>query len=691
MSGATTLLSATMGRVRLATLWRTRQPTLPGITAVARVDRRTRQLVKRLRPGDIAIIDHVDIDRLAAESLVECGVAAVVNAASSISGRYPNLGPEILVSAGIPLLDGVGTSVLAEVRDGDIIRLCEGSLYAGDRVIATGQQQTVETVQRAMDDARAGLAVQLEAFAANTMEYLRRDRDLLLDGVGVPEIATELAGKQVLVVVRGYNYREDLVALRRYIRAYRPVLIGVEGGADVLLEGGYRPALVVGDLESLSDDALRSGAEIVVRTDPDGRSAGLERIQNLGLTAIEFVATGTSEDVALLLADAKGAALIATAGTHATLVEFLDKGRSGMASTFLTRLRVGGKLVDAKSVNRLYRSRFSTSVLLWLAFVVAIGVAVVSAGAVVRSHDLKSQRAHEGQLQQQLQALQTHGAALQTAVGADSVFAQAVEPLAVAGRLSGEPVVVVVAPDAPKNVLDATVQSLADAGATLTGIVDVHPSFVDPTQVTTLGGLATSLGATTATQNVPAQASALLASALVGQSPASSAPGSPAGGTLGAASTEALAGLAQGGFISLAQAPTQHARLAVIVAPSPAAPPASPTATMTQARDALVQLVAAFPAAGGTTVVAGASGSAADGGLIAALRAQASAATATAGVTVVSTAAVSTVDDAEATAGTIAVIMALQAEEAQPGIPASVGHYGSGPGARALLPAPPPS
>jgi uncharacterized membrane-anchored protein len=650
---------------------------------VARVDRRTRQLVKRLRPGDIAIIDHVDIDRLAAESLVECGVAAVVNAATSISGRYPNLGPEILVANGIPLLDGVGTGVLAEVRDGDIVRLCEGSLYAGDRVVATGDQQTIETVQQAMADARAGLAVQLEAFVANTMEYLRRDRDLLLDGVGVPEIATELAGKQVLVVVRGYNHREDLDALRRYIRAYHPVLIGVDAGADVLLESGYRPALVVGDLESLSNEALQCGAEIVVRTDPDGRAPDLDRIHNLGLTAVEFAASGTSEDAALLLADAKGAALIATAGTHATLVEFLDKGRSGMASTFLTRLRVGGKLVDAKSVNRLYRSRVSTSALLWLAFVVVLAVAVGSAIAVTRNHDQKGQRAEAGQLQQQIQALQAHGAGLQAQVESDTAFAQRVEQLAVTGRLSGESVVVIVAPNAPKSALDATVQTLADAGATLTGVVDLRPSFVDPAQVANLGELATSLGATTPNQNVPAQAAALLATALVGPASASSS----TGGALDAASTEVLAGLAQGGFISVVQAPTQHARLAVIVAPTPAAPPSSPTATATASRNALVELVAAFPSAGGTTVVAGGSGSASDGGLLAVLRAGASAA----GTSSAGTAAVSTVDDADGPAGTIAVIMALQAEQAQPGSPAAVGHYGSGPGARALLPAPPPS
>jgi uncharacterized membrane-anchored protein len=208
-----------------------------------------------------------------------------------------------------------------------------------------------------MAEARAGLAVQLEAFAANTMEYLRRERDLLLDGVGVPDIATRLEGRHVLVVVRGYDYRRDLQALRHYIREYRPVLLGVDGGADAQLEEGLRPDLIVGDMDSVSDEALRCGAEVVVHAYRDGRAPGLQRVQDLGIEPVVFPAAGTSEDVALLLADDKGAALIVAVGTHATLVEFLDKGRAGMASTFLTRLRVGGKLVDAKGVSRLYRSR----------------------------------------------------------------------------------------------------------------------------------------------------------------------------------------------------------------------------------------------------------------------------------------------------------------------------------------------
>ncbi len=364
--------------MRIATLRRPRQPTLPGISGVAKVDVRTKNLTKRLRPGDVAIIDHVDLDRVAAESLLERGVAAVVNAATSISGRYPNLGPEILVAAGVPLIDDAGGAVLGDIHEGDVVRIDGECVYVGDHLVAKGVAQTVETVQAAMAEARAGLAVQLESFAANTMEFLRRERDLLLDGVGVPDIKTDLDGKQVLVVVRGYHYREDLQVLRPYIREYRPVLVGVDGGADALLEAGYTPALIVGDMDSVSDSALCCGAEIVVHAYRDGRAPGLERVEKLGLPAVVFPAAGTSEDVALLLADDKGASLIVAVGTHATLVEFLDKGRSGMASTFLTRLRVGGKLVDAKGVSRLYRSRISTSSLfvLVLAALLTLGVVI---------------------------------------------------------------------------------------------------------------------------------------------------------------------------------------------------------------------------------------------------------------------------------------------------------------------------
>jgi uncharacterized membrane-anchored protein len=374
--------------MRLGTLRRGRAPeTASGVAGTARLDRRTKNLTKRLRPGDIAVIDHVDIDRVSADALVACRVAAVVNAAPSISGRYPNLGPEIITAAGIPLLDDVGKDVFARLKEGSRVRLDGTELLADDgSVVAKGVLQDPASVAGAMVEARAGLSTQLEAFAANTMEFMKRERALLLDGVGVPDVVTDMDGRHVLVVVRGYDYKEDLQALRPYIRDYRPVLVGVDGGADALREAGYQPDLIVGDMDSVTDEALTSGAEVVVHAYADGRAPGLARVQDLGVTAVTFPATGTSEDIAMLLADEKGATLIVAVGTHATLVEFLDKGRGGMASTFLTRLRLGGKLVDAKGVSRLYRSRISTValVVLVLAAFIAIGsaIAVSTAGRI---------------------------------------------------------------------------------------------------------------------------------------------------------------------------------------------------------------------------------------------------------------------------------------------------------------------
>jgi uncharacterized membrane-anchored protein len=377
-----------MHRMRIGTLRRGRaQEAGPGVSGTVRLDRRTKNLTKRLRPGDIAVIDHVDIDRVSADALVGCRVAAVVNASPSISGRYPNLGPEILINAGIPLLDDVGKDVFAKVKEGAPVRLDGKQLLSQDGdVLAEGRVHDRGTVAMAMSEAKAGLSTQLEAFATNTMEYMKRERALLLDGVGVPDVATVIEGRHVLVVVRGYDYKEDLHALRAYIRDYQPVLIGVDGGADALREAGYQPDMIVGDMDSVSDDSLTCGAEVIVHAYADGRAPGLQRVQDLGVEAITFPASATSEDIAMLLADEKGATLIVAVGTHATLVEFLDKGRGGMASTFLTRLRLGGKLVDAKGVSRLYRSRISTTALtiLVLAAFLAIGstIAVSAVGRV---------------------------------------------------------------------------------------------------------------------------------------------------------------------------------------------------------------------------------------------------------------------------------------------------------------------
>ncbi|MDR2985798.1 MAG: hypothetical protein LBV34_13260 [Nocardiopsaceae bacterium] len=351
---------------------------LPGLEAPARLDRRTKNLTRRLRPGDIAIIDHADLDRVSAESLVSCEVLAVVNAAPSMTGRYPNLGPQLLIDAGIPLIDDVGPDVFEKVREGRTVRLEGDTLYIGETIVAKGIEQTADLVTSAMTKAKADLAAQIRSFMANTVEYISRDFEELIDGIRVPTLRTKLEGRHALVISRGYRHREDLHALRAYIREYKPVLVAVDGGADALLEAGYRPNLIIGDMDSVSDQALTSGAELVVHAYADGRAPGLDRVKSLELDSVLCPASGTSEDVALLLADELGARLIVAVGMRFHLVEFLDKGRPGMASAFLTRMRVGDKIVEPKGVSRLYRSRISTSwlVLLVIAAVVTIVVAL---------------------------------------------------------------------------------------------------------------------------------------------------------------------------------------------------------------------------------------------------------------------------------------------------------------------------
>ena len=352
----------------------------PGTIGVARVDRRVDALLRRIGPGDIAVLDQVDLDRRTADALVAAEVRGVVNAAPSISGRFPNLGPEILVGADITLVDGVGPEVLRIVKDGAKLRLHEGVLYAGTKELARGTEQTADSVADSMIEARSGLSAQLEAFSANTIEFLRHERALVLDGVGVPEVDIAIKGRQVLVVAAGYDHTADLAALGRFIREYRPVLIGVEAGADALRAAGHRPDLIVGDPNEVAASVLTCGAQVVIPAQPDGHAPGLERIQDLGVGAVTFPAVSNPEDLALLLAEAHGADLVITVGFQATLHEFLDRGRSGSnPSTFLTRLRLGTKLVDGKAVAALHRSRVSAGVvaLMVLAALVAMAAALL--------------------------------------------------------------------------------------------------------------------------------------------------------------------------------------------------------------------------------------------------------------------------------------------------------------------------
>ena len=327
------------------------------VVAPARVDRRTKDLIKRLQPGDIAVIDHKDLDRIAAEGLVEARAGGVINAAHSISGRYPNVGPLLVAAAGIPLVDGVGSEVLDAISEGQLVRISGDEVQFEGRVVAKGERQTLQSLEARYETAKRTMGDELERFALNTLEYLQRERHFAIEPVALPHIDIDIAGRHVLIVVRGFDYKDDLAHLKAYVNEMRPVLIGVDGGADALLEAGHKPDLIIGDFDSVSTRALRSGAELIVHAYPGGRAPGAARLDDEGVPYRKLEAAGTSEDIAMLLAYEEGAELIVAVGTHASMVEFLDKGREGMASTFLTRLKVGPILVDAKGVNRLYQGR----------------------------------------------------------------------------------------------------------------------------------------------------------------------------------------------------------------------------------------------------------------------------------------------------------------------------------------------
>jgi len=347
-------------------------------SGIARVDARTKRLLSRLHPGEIAIIDHEDLDRVSAEGLISRQVGAVVNASRSSTGRYPNLGPLLLRTAGIPLLDEAGPAVM-QLIEGTRVHLDGPKLLSelDGKVaeVSSGRLLDLEDVEEQLDAAKRGIAAEIERFAENTIEYVRNERDVLVEAARLPEVKADFHGRHVLIVVRGQDYKNDLAALRSYVREVRPVLIGVDGGADALLEFGFKPDIIIGDMDSVTTKGLLSGAELVVHAYAGGKAPGLERLEALELDSVVFEATGTSEDIAMLLAYERGAELIVAVGTHANLIEFMDKGRKGMASTFLTRLRVGTILVDAKGVSRLYRSSVNRSDLALLLLVALVTLA----------------------------------------------------------------------------------------------------------------------------------------------------------------------------------------------------------------------------------------------------------------------------------------------------------------------------
>jgi uncharacterized membrane-anchored protein len=364
-------------------------PDVP-IRGSARLDRRTKELVKRLVPGDVAIIDHADLDRIAAEDLAASGVRAVVNVAPFSTGRYPNAGPLVLAQAGVRLIDAPAAPLFEELRDGDPVVITGGEVRRNGTVLAAGRELAAPELAEQLEAQRERIDDALAAFAENTMARIREEGDLLAGKIELPPMRTRFRDRHALIVVRGTTYRKDLRALRAYMRDVRPVLVGVDGGANAILEAGLKPDVVLGDMDSASDEALRCGAELIVHAYPDGHAPGRDRLERLGLQHQVLKTVGTSQDAAMLLAHEKGAGLIVSVGAHFNLLEFLDRSRAGMSSTFLTRLRIGELLVDAKGVSRLYNPGISPPqmALFFVAALILLAIVVVNTPALSDLLDL---------------------------------------------------------------------------------------------------------------------------------------------------------------------------------------------------------------------------------------------------------------------------------------------------------------
>jgi len=342
-----------------------------------RLDRRTKDLVKRLRRGEIAVIDHDDIDEVAAKSLIEIHPLAIINALPSITGRYSTKGAYKILKAGIPVIDNVGQDIFEKLKEGVSVEIRDDQVFVGNTLIARGKILTLEDVQVKLMEARENLKLELDSFVENTLDYARREKDIILDYIDLPPLKTNMDNRHVLIVVRGKNYKEDLRTIRAYLEEEKPVLIGVDGGADALIEFGYIPDVIVGDMDSVSDKALRCGAELVVHAYANGKAPGLSRLNEMGISAQVLPMPGTSEDVAMIMAYEKGANLIVAVGTHSNMIDFLEKGRKGMASTFLVRLKVGSILVDAKGVSQLYRQSLKAKYLIQLLVASLIPILII--------------------------------------------------------------------------------------------------------------------------------------------------------------------------------------------------------------------------------------------------------------------------------------------------------------------------
>lgn len=392
-----------------------RTQTSPGgprtLTGVFRIDTDPKHVASRVRSGDIAVIDRLDLDRASAEALVAREPAVVLNVQPTLSGRFPAGGAQTLIDAGILLIDRVGADILA-AKDGSLGTVTLGGgpdavtvdddkpwvPYAADDaedtppvdatppspeavivvgdVAVTGHVVAAEDVEATMSQAHTGLPHQLAAFTANAMDVVERSGGAVIEGEGLPPLGIDVSGRHVLVIAPGAGHAKAVKALREYVKERKPVVIAVDEAADAAVAAKIRPDVVVGDVSSISEKALAGAARVIVH-DPAGQIAAA-RVDALSASHDTTAVDLASEDLAILLAHHGEADVIVTAGVATSLVDLLESGRPDAASTFLTRLSAGARIVDAHVIAALYRSRFS-----WGVVIVAVVVALAALGAAL--------------------------------------------------------------------------------------------------------------------------------------------------------------------------------------------------------------------------------------------------------------------------------------------------------------------
>jgi len=348
---------------------------MKSIKGIACKDKLTKHLIQRINKNQIAILKHKAIDLVAAQDLKYKKVKAIINCEPSID-RDCNLdGIKYLIDNNIRIFDVMEESFFETVQEGDVVSLYNNCIYVNNRFCAYYKEIKASDIESYNMEKNTNSMEKNRQFILNTMNYMNFELHYFTNPIELPSLSTNIKDREVLIVSRGRNYREDLKSIKKFILNKKPVIISVDGGADAVTDMGLRSNIIIGDMDSVSDNSLINCDEIIVHSYSNGYAPGLTRIKSKGLRYKLIKIKGTSEDAALFLAKLKGASTIYLIGGHNCLHEFAEKNRAGMGSTVLLRLLFGHSIIDLKGISNVTsfnNMNIKASVLFWIAIIGAI-------------------------------------------------------------------------------------------------------------------------------------------------------------------------------------------------------------------------------------------------------------------------------------------------------------------------------